>query len=176
MSRFTTFLKTTTGIVTAITTLVVASAGLVTAVRHVGSDSGGSQGAALTVTTGSGYAVDPALRSAIPDGVLPTCGEAEYPEETAIAATNCRYHKVVKLQYNLFASDVDLRQNIAKVRKQYGDKHECGKKPLLCFVKTDGEADIVWVDPNNTVMGFAWRDDGNLPALYESWNELAPGA
>jgi hypothetical protein len=177
MSRFTTFLKTTTGIVTAITTLLVAIAGLVTAVKQLGGEGkgGGSPPAAATAQrTSSGYSVyPPELRSAIPTKVLPTCGPPKYPEETAVAATNCKYREVVNLQYNLFASEVELRQNVANVRKRYGDKHACGKKPLLCFVQDNGEADIVWIDEPNRIMAFAYRDDGNLDALYESWREIA---
>jgi hypothetical protein len=172
--RFTTFLKTTTGMVTALATLLVAVGGLVTAARHLGGDSAAPQAAAVTVqTTASGYTVyPPELRSAIPAGILPTCGRAKYPEETAIAATNCTYREVVNLQYNLFASDVELRQDVASVRKRFGDKHECGAKPTFCFVQDNGEADIVWIDEAKRIMGFAYRDDGNLDALYESWKEI----
>ena len=175
VSRFTTFLKTTTGMVTALATLLVAVGGLVTAAWHLGGDDGNSPAAAVTVeTTGSGYTVyPPELRSAIPAGILPTCGRPKYPEETAIAATNCTYREVVNLQYNLFASDVELHQDVASVRKRFGDKHECGTKPLFCFVQDNGEADIVWIDEPKRIMGFAYRDDGNLEALYESWRELA---
>ncbi len=47
-------------------------------------------------------------------------------------------------------------------------------KPLLCFVR-DGEADIVWIDERANVLAFAWRDDGDLDALYESWRTAIAG-
>ena len=54
------------------------------------------------------------------------------------------------------------------MKARYGSgSHECGSKPLLCFVR-DGVASIVWTDGD--MLSFAWRDDGNLDALYESWN------
>lgn len=161
--------------VTALATLLVAVGALVTAARQLGGDGGDSHPAAATVeTTGSGYTVyPPELRAAIPSNILPTCGRAKYPEETAIGATNCTYRELVNLQYNLFASDVELQQDVASVRKRFGDKHECGSKPLFCFVQDNGQADIVWIDESKRIVGFAFRDDGNLDALYESWKEIA---
>ena len=175
VTRITNFLKTTTGMVTALATLLVAIGALVTAARQLRGDGGDAHPPAVTETTsGTGYTVyPPELRAAIPASVLPTCGRAKYPEETAIAATNCTYREVVNLQYNLFASDVELRQDVESVRKRFGDKHECGTKPTFCFVQDNGEADIVWIDEPKRIMGFAFRDDGNLDALYESWKEIA---
>ena len=110
------------------------------------------------------------LRADIPASIRPSCGPAKYPEENNVAAFNCTYREAVGLQYNLFASGVDLRQAVSRVRQRYGDRHECGsKKPLLCFVQQDGTASIVWTDERADVLSFAWRDDGNLDALYESW-------
>jgi hypothetical protein len=179
VSRFTTFLKTTTGIVTALATLVVAITGLVTAMKHLVGTSGASTATSATVerTTSSDTLSSPDLRAAIPAQIRPTCrpsGPTDYPEETAVAAANCRYREVVELQYNLFASDVELRQDLTSVRRRFGDKHECGSKPLFCFVQDSGQASIIWIDEPKRMLGFAWRDDGNLDALYESWNEIAP--
>jgi len=58
---------------------------------------------------------------------------------------------------------------VAEVKARYGNKHECGTEPLLCFVGDDGVASIVWVDEDADVLAFTWRDAGNLDALYESW-------
>ena len=163
---------------TALATLLVAIAGLVAAVKHLGVASGGSKvGAVATEATSSSFAdYPPELRSAIPAKILPTCHPSrgpDHPEETAVAAANCTYREVVNLQYNLFASEVELRQDVANVRKRWGDKHECGSKPLFCFAEDNGQADIIWIDGRNRIMGFAWRDDGNLDALYESWKQIA---
>ena len=172
MARFSSFLKTTTGTVTAVATLLVAVAGLIAAVKQLtGSKDSAEPAAATTVVSGDTPA-ERELRSYIPASIRPSCGSPVNPEESAVAAFNCTYREVVKLQYNLFASDVELRQDVARVRKLYGDKHECGTKPLLCFEQGSGEADIVWIDPAANVMGFAYRDDGHLDALYESWRKL----
>jgi hypothetical protein len=173
MSRFSSFLKTTTGMVTTVATLLVAVAGLIAAVKQLtGSQSSAGPAAATTVVSGDTPA-ERELRSHIPLEIRPSCGPPVNPEETAVASFNCTYRDVVKLQYNLFASDVELRDDVARVRKLYGDKHECGPKPLLCFEQSSGEADIVWVDEPASIMGFAYRDYGHLDALYESWRKIA---
>ena len=172
MSRFSSFLKTTTGMVTTVATLIVAVAGLIAAVKQLSGSQGSSAAAVTTVVNGDSPA-ERELRSHIPAEIRPTCGKPVNPEETAVASFNCTYRDVVKLQYNLFASDVELRQDVDRVRKVYGDKHECGPEPLLCFRQSSGEADIVWIDAPANVMGFAYRDDGHLDALYESWRKIA---
>lgn len=146
--------------------------------KHLVGTSGGSKAASAAVerTSSSQTLSSPDLRSAIPAQIRPTCrpsGPTDYPEETAVAAANCTYRELVELQYNLFASDVELRQDVTSVRRRFGDKHECGSKPLFCFVQDSGEADIIWIDEPKRMLGFAWRDDGNLDALYESWKEIA---
>lgn len=120
---------------TALATLLVAIAGLVAAVKHLGVASGGSKvGAVATEATSSSFAdYPPDLRSAIPAKILPTCHPSRgpgHPEETAVAAANCTYREVVNLQYNLFASDVELRQDVANVRKRWGDKHEYDRRAV----------------------------------------------
>lgn len=173
MSRFSTFLKTTTGMVTTIATLVVAVAGLIAAVKQLSGSEGSSEAVAVTTVVNGDSPAEQELRSHIPPEIRPTCGKPVNPEETAVAAFNCTYRDVVKVQYNLFASDVELRQDVDRVRKLYGDRHECGPKPLLCFRQSSGEADIVWIDAPANIMGFAYRDDGQLDALYESWRKIA---
>jgi hypothetical protein len=169
-SRFAAFLQTTTGMVTAVATLIAAIAGLATAVTQLrgGSDSSPEASAVTTVVSGDTSA-ERELRAHVPTAIRATCGAPRYPEENAVAAFNCTYREIVGLQYNLFASDADLEQGITRVQSRYGSRHECGTKPLLCFVK-DGTASIVWTeDPD--ILAFAWRDDGNLDALYESWSK-----
>jgi hypothetical protein len=173
MSRFSSFLKTTTGMVTAVATLLVAIAGLIAAVKQLTGSQGSSEPVAVTTVVNGDTPSERELRSHIPAEIRPSCGAPINPEETAVAAFNCSYREVVKLQYNLFASDLELRRDVARVRKLYGDKHECGTKPLLCFQQSSGEADIVWIDAPANIMGFAYRDDGHLDALYESWRKIA---
>lgn len=173
MSRFSSFLKTTTGMVTTVATLLVAVAGLIAAVKQLSGSQGNSKLVAVTTVVNGDTPAERELRSHIPTEIRPSCGPPVNAEETAVAAFNCTYREVVKLQYNLFASDLELRHDVARVRKLYGDKHECGTKPLLCFEQSSGEADIVWIDEPANVMGFAYRDDGHLDALYESWRKIA---
>lgn len=173
MSRFSSFLKTTTGTVTTVATLLVAVAGLIAAVKQLSGSQGSSEPVAVTTVVNGDTPAERELRSHIPAEIRPSCGPPVNAEETAVAAFNCTYRDVVKLQYNLFASDLELRHDVARVRKLYGDKHECGTKPLLCFEQSSGEADIVWIDEPANVMGFAYRDDGHLDALYESWRKIA---
>jgi len=172
MSRFSSFLKTTTGMVTTVATLVVAVAGLIAAVKQLSGSQSSSEAVAVTTVVNGDSPAERELRSHIPAEIRPSCGKPVNPEETAVASFNCTYRDVVKLQYNLFASDVELRQDVDRVREVYGDKHECGPKPLLCFRQSSGEADIVWVDAPANIMGFAYRDDGQLDALYESWRKI----
>ena len=113
------------------------------------------------------------LLTHIPSAIRPTCHAPVDPEENNVAAFNCDYRGIVMLQYNLFASHADLQRAVGSVRRRYGDRHECGPRPLLCFVR-DGTASIVWTDQPANVLSFAWRDGGKLDALYESWrNEIA---
>ena len=173
MSRFSSFLKTTTGTVTTVATLLVAVAGLIAAVKQLSGSQSSPEPVAVTTVVNGDTPAERELRSHIPAEIRPSCGPPVNAEETAVAAFNCTYREVVKLQYNLFASDLELRHDVARVRKLYGDKHECGTKPLLCFEQSSGEADIVWIDEPANVMGFAYRDDGHLDALYESWRKIA---
>jgi hypothetical protein len=124
VSRFLSFLKTTTGMVTTVATLLVAVAGLIAAVKQL---------------TGSQSSAEPVVATTVVSGDTP--------------------------------AERELRSHIPA--ELYGDKHECGPKPLLCFEQSSGEADIVWVDEPASIMGFAYRDDGHLDALYESWRKIA---
>jgi hypothetical protein len=172
MSRLTAFLQSGTGIVTAVATLIAAIAGLVTVVTQLGGgdDKSGSEPGGVTTLVANDTAAERELRAQIPASIRPTCGPPKDPEENAVAAFNCTYREIVNLQYNLFASTADLQAGVARVKERYGsDSHECGTKPLLCFVR-DGVAAIVWTK-NPDILSFAWRDDGNLDALYESWND-----
>jgi hypothetical protein len=157
--------------VTATATLIAAIAGLATAVTQLrGGDHASSGPPGVTTIVATDTAAQRELRSHIPAAIRPTCGPPKYPEENAVAAFNCTYREIIGLQYNLFASDADLKQGIQRVKKRYGSRtHVCGSKPLLCFVR-DGVASIVWTeDPE--ILSFAWRDDGNMDALYESWGK-----
>ena len=176
MSRLSSFLKTGTGMVTAVATLLAAIAGLVTAGKQLSGDHASSSPATPAVTVvGSDTAAERELRSDIPPAISPTCGSPKYPEEGAVAAFNCTYREIVGLQYNLFASGADLGKAIAKVQDRYrSSTHQCGSKPLLCFIR-NGEADIIWTDQHANILAFAWRDDGNLDALYESWRTAIAG-
>jgi hypothetical protein len=168
MTRWSSFLKSVTGMLTAAATLLAAIAGLVTAVTQLRGDHRNSEATAVTTLVAGDTAAERELRSHIPPAIRPTCGPPKYPEENAVAAFNCSYREIVGRQYNLFASHTDLRQAVAVVQKRYGSStHECGSKPLLCFVR-DGVASIVWIDGSADMLSFAWRDDGNLNALYMS--------
>jgi len=176
MSRFTSFLQTGTGMVTAAATLIGAIAGLVTAVTHLtgGDEKRSAEPAGVTTIVANDTPAQRELRARIPAAIRPSCGPPKDPEENAVAAFNCTYREIVGLQYNLFASHADLQQGIARVQQRYGrGSHECGTKPLLCFVR-DGVASIVWTEGSD-ILSFAWRDDGKLDALYESWNEAIKG-
>ena len=170
MSRLTGFLQSGTGLITAVATLIAAIVGLATLVTQLtgGDDKSGSEPSGVTTLVANDTAAQRELRAAIRASIRPTCGPPKDPEENAVAAFNCTYREIVNLQYNLFASSADLQKGIERVKARYGSgSHECGSKPLLCFVR-DGVASIVWTDGD--MLSFAWRDDGNLDALYESWN------
>jgi hypothetical protein len=172
MSRLTSFLQSGTGLITAVATLIAAIAGLVTLVTQLTggeSDKFDAQSGGQPTLVNNDTPTQSELRLRIPPTIRPTCGEPKDPEENAVAAFNCNYREVVNLQYNLFASSADLQQGVESVKERYGDSHECGTKPLLCFVQ-DGVASIVWTTGSD-ILAFAWRDDGNLDALYESWND-----
>jgi hypothetical protein len=170
MSRWSSFLKSGTGMLTAAATLIAAVVGLVTALTQLRGD-GDSEPAAVTTVVEGDTAAERELRSHIPAAIRPTCGPPKYPEENAVAAFNCTYREIVGLQYNLFASDADLRKAVARVNERYGKSTgQCGSRPLLCFVR-DGVASIVWTDERADVLSFAWRDDGDLDALYQSWGK-----
>jgi hypothetical protein len=169
MERLSAFLKTTTGLITALATLIAAVLGLVTAFTQLDGSGDRSEPERVTTVVEGDTIAERQLRAYIPAEVRPTCGPPKDPEENNVAAFNCTYREIVNVQYNLFASDADLRQGEANVRRRYGDKHECGTEPLLCFVGADGVASIIWVDEDADILAFTWRDDGNLDALYETW-------
>jgi hypothetical protein len=173
--RLTSFLKSGTGMLTAAATLLAAIAGLVTAMTQFRGDDGGPATEAVTTVVAGDTAAERELRSHIPAAIRPTCGAPRYPEENAVAAFNCSYREIVGLQYNLFASDADLGRAVASVQKRYGKSTgKCSSEALLCFVR-DGVASIIWADKSADVLSFAWRDDGNQDALYESWRKaIAP--
>jgi len=173
MSRLTAFLQSGTGLITAVATLIAAIVGLVTLVTQLtggGSGKFDAQSGGQPTLVNNDTPAQRELRARIPASIRPTCGQPKDPEENAVAAFNCTYREIVNLQYNLFASNADLRQGVESVKERYGsDSHECGTKPLLCFVQ-DGVASIIWTRGSD-ILAFAWRDDGKLDALYESWNE-----
>ena len=74
MSRVASFLKTGTGMVTAVATLLAAIAGLVTAVVQLRGDDRGSVPQAVTTVVGSDTAAERELRSDIPPAIRQTCG------------------------------------------------------------------------------------------------------
>jgi hypothetical protein len=170
MSRWSSFLKSGAGMLTAAATLIAAIVGLVAAFTQLRGD-GDSETAAVTTVVAGDTTSERELRSHIPAGIRATCGPPKDPEENAVAAFNCTYREIVGVQYNLFASDVDLRNAVARVKERYGNNTgQCGSRPLLCFVR-DGVASIVWTDERADVLSFAWRDDGDLDALYQSWEK-----
>ena len=188
----TAFLKSGTGVVTAATTLVVAIAGLVTAVNQFGGDSEEPRSTpTATAGAGAGAALesdaDTELQSHIPTAIWSSCGPPVDAEEHAAAAFNCKYRQVVGLQYNLFASAQEMEETYADIKRRYrlegaltadscgagafeGDYRSGGH--LLCFVDDPGHvAAIVWTDGDLDILSFAWRDDMNLSALYEAWQQ-----
>jgi hypothetical protein len=195
--RLTSFLKSTTGVLTAIGALVVAIAGLVTALTQL---TGGSSPRAASppaapppaaATTVVENGAQRELRSHIPDSIWPTCEPPVDPEEGSVAAFNCKYREIDGLQYNLFASSQELDNAYGAVKRRYGltgtpagkscDAGEfegvyrvAGRNAsrLLCFVDDPGHvAAIVWTDDDLDVLSFTWRSDKNLPALFEAWQK-----
>jgi hypothetical protein len=197
-SRLTSFLKSTTGVLTAIGALVVAIAGLVTALTQIGLGGSTPHAAAPPAATPPGAATTVVengaqreLRSRIPDSILPTCGPPVDPEEGSVAAFNCKYREIDGLQYNLFASSQELDKSYGAIKRRYGltgtpagkscdagefegvyrvADRDAGR--LLCFVDDPGHvAAIVWTDDDLDVLSFTWRSDKNLPALFEAWQK-----
>jgi hypothetical protein len=180
-SRFKTFLTSGPGLITAAATFIAAVTGLITALTQLGdgdSASPAEKQAGPTPATVT-EALDPSEREL----------RSRIPEPEAIAAVNCRYRAVVGLQYNLFASATELEAGYEDVKRRYGltgtlDGDSCAAGPfegeyragnrvagrLLCFVsEDDGVAAIVWTDRLLDIMSFAWRDDGELAALFDAW-------
>jgi hypothetical protein len=189
--RVRSFLKSTTGLVTATATLVAAIAGLITALTQLGgshSTAGGAPGTTSTTSTTTAPLVleDASARelySHIPASIQSTCTRPTTPEETAAAAINCSYRYLIHLQYNLFASSRELEADYRDVKKRFGvtprRTGSCARGPfegrfagghLLCFLNANS-ASIVWTTPKLQMMSFAWRDDPNLPALYDAWRQ-----
>jgi hypothetical protein len=187
--RVKSFLKSTTGIVTAAATLLAAIAGLITALTQIGgghSTAAGTPGTTSPTTTGL-VLEDAAARelySHVPASIQPTCTRPTNPEETAAAAINCSYRYLIHLQYNLFASSSELEADYRDVKKRFGVTPKrtgsCAHGPfegrfagghVLCFVDSNNTASIVWTTPKLQIMSFAWRDDGKLPALYDAWQQ-----
>ena len=160
-ARTTEFLKTGTGVITAVATLLVAVTGLVTAITQLSGDDetpAGPPAAASRVPTDE---TDAQLWSHIPQSLRSTCRRSTDQEAGAISAYNCTWRRIVGLQYNLFTSTPELAA---------GGAYEPGGS-MLCFVGDDGVASIVWTDDELDIMTFAWRDDGKLDALYDAWTE-----
>jgi hypothetical protein len=190
--RVTSFLKSGTGILTALATLIAAVAGLLTAFSQLGGgdspqSAAATREAATTVLVESDAQRE--LRSHIPASIWPSCGAPVDEEEGSVAAFNCKYRTVVGLQYNLFASSQELEAAYREVRRRHGlagspSGGSCEDGPfegvyqvarrdsghLLCFIDDPGHvAAIVWTDSQLDVLSFAWRDDLNLAALHEAW-------
>lgn len=183
-ARTTEFLKTGTGVITAVATLVVAVTGLFTAITQL---SGEEEKSADPVVAASVPAdeTDAELWSRIPQSLRSTCRRSTDQEAGAISAYNCTWRRVVGLQYNLFTSTPELAAGLEEVRQRYGLEDADGAScpdgnfegayepggSMLCFVGDDGVASIVWTDDELDIMTFAWRDDGKLDALYDAWTE-----
>jgi len=198
-ARLRSFLRSGTGILTAIATLAAAIAGLVTALSQFGGGGSAQPSAAPAAATTPGAATtvivesdaQRELRSRIPSSIWPTCGPPVDPEEGSVAACNCKYREIVRLQYNLFASSQELETAYEVVTRRYGlagaptgNSCDAGKFEgvyrvagreaghLLCFVDDPGHvAAIVWTDDGLDILSFAWRSDQNLPALFEAWQK-----
>jgi hypothetical protein len=186
-ARTTDFLKTGTGVITAVATLLVAVTGLVTAITQFGKDDtqAGSTVPAAVSTGVPADETDALLWSHIPASLRSTCRRSTDQEAGAISAYNCTWRRIVGLQYNLFTSTPELADGFEDVRQRYGlenadgascpegnfeGAYEPGGK-MVCFVGDDGVASIVWTDDELDIMTFAWRDDGKLDALYDAWTE-----
>src|SRR5215203_3475903 len=100
MARLTSFLQTTTGLITAVTTLLVAVVGLVTAFSQLRGEDDDPPPASITTVLGRDSAAETELRSYVPAAVRSSCGAPKDAEEGAIAAFNCTYREVVNVQYN----------------------------------------------------------------------------
>jgi hypothetical protein len=179
------FLQTTTGLVTGVATLLAAIVGLITAVTQLRGDDA-QPAAAESVARVPGDPSDEQLLSYIPPAFHSTCRRSTDAEPGAVSAFNCTHRRIVGLQYNLFSSTTELATGFEEVKERYGLAGDApgGSCPegrfegeyvpggsLICFVGEDGVAAIVWTDDELDVMTFAWRDDGNLPALYDAWRE-----
>jgi hypothetical protein len=186
-SRTTDFLKTGTGLITAVATLLVAVTGLVTAITQFGGkDDTQPDAAAPVASTGvPADETDALLWSHIPESLRSTCRRSTDQEAGAISAYNCTWRRVVGLQYNLFTSTPELADGFEDVRQRYRLENADGAScpdgnfegpyepggQMVCFVGDDGVASIVWTDVELDIMTFAWRDDGKLDALYDAWTE-----
>ena len=183
--RATAFLQTGTGLLTAVATLLAAIAGLATAFAQLRGDDS-TPAAAQSVALVPGDPSDEQLMSHIPASLRSTCRRSTDAEAGSVAAFNCNSRRVVNLQYNLFPSKSELVAGYDEVKRRYGlaadtpgescreGRFEGEYVPggsLLCFVDDDGVAAIVWSDDELDILTFAWRDDGNLPALYDAWRE-----
>ena len=183
-ARTTEFLKTGTGVVTAVATLLVAVTGLVTAITQFS----GKEETQAEPAVSAGVPADETdaqLWSHIPESLRSTCRRSTDQEAGAISAYNCTWRRIVGLQYNLFTSTPELAAGFEEVRQRYGLEAAGGAScpdgnfqgayepggSMLCFVADDGVASIVWTDDELDIMSFAWRDDGKLDALYDAWTE-----
>jgi hypothetical protein len=187
LERATDFLKTGTGVITAVATLLVAITGLITAFTQLGGkDDPPAGGEATALTEGvPADETDAQLWSHIPPSLRSTCRRSTDQEGDAISAYNCTWRRIVGLQYNLFPSTPELADGFEKVRHRYGLENADGAScpdgnfegpyapggSMVCFVGDDGVASIVWTDDALDIMSFAWRDDGKLDALYDAWTE-----
>ena len=124
-ARATDFLKTGTGLITAVATLLVAVTGLVTAITQLGgmtttqprfSGFGGSDG----LDGVPADETDALLWSHIPELLRSTCRRSTDQEAGAISAYNCTWRRIVGLQYNLFTSTPELADGFEDVRQRYG--------------------------------------------------------
>jgi hypothetical protein len=169
--------------VAAAASLVVAIAGLVTALSRFGGDEEPGATAATRAATFQEDATDAELRSHIPAALRQTCTRSTDAEPAAVAAFNCKYRRIVGLQYNLFASPAELRTAYQDVKGRYGldrasAEGSCaqgyfegdyrGRGSMLCFVDST-VASIVWTDDDLEILTFAWRNDGLLPELFDAW-------
>lgn len=186
-ARTTEFLKTGTGVITAVATLLVAVTGLFTAITQLGGkEETQANPAAPSVAAGvPADETDAQLWSHIPPSLRSTCRRSTDQESGAISAYNCTWRRIVGLQYNLFTSTPELAAGFEEVRQRYGLENADGAScpdgnfagayepggSMLCFVGDDGVASIVWTDDELDIMSFAWRDDGKLDALYDAWTE-----
>src|SRR5438132_4786299 len=168
------FLKSGPGLLTAAASLVAAVAGLVTALTQLGGGRSEPSAAApaATPTNALADASERELQIRIPAMIWPTCMRPTDAEATAVAAFNCSYRTIVRLQYNLFATSREMDADFRSVRRRYGLENAPGRscpagrfagrdggRSVLCFVDRKGHiAAIVWTRPSAAVVSFAWRD------------------